>query len=252
MTDIALQLEDASFTRNGVEHFRELSFSLEIGQGALLLAEPQMRARQLLRVCAALERPTQGRVHWFGRPGGKLTQAQVLDLRRRIGWVHRGSRLVSNMTLIDNMTLGLVYHRNMSFHQAAELVEDLMERFGLYQHRFRRPAEIDHAAQRRAVYVRELAKRPRLLLFEDPSWDLDQDFEVLMDEVKSLTRNNETAYLLSDVTAQDMVGWVDWVLLMDDRGNQAWPSDTFDPASHSRFSSRSRNDDPGDGAEADG
>jgi ABC-type ATPase involved in cell division len=252
MTDIALQLEDASFSKDGIEHFQGLSFSLEIGQGALLLTEPQMRARQLLRVCAALERPTQGRIHWFGRAGGKLTQSQVLDLRRRIGWVHRGSRLVSNMSLIDNMTLGLVYHRNLSYDQAAELVEDLMERFGLYHHRFQRPAEIDHAAQRRAVYVRELAKRPRLLLFEDPSWDLDQDFEVLMDEVKLLTQNHETAYLLSDVTAQDMVGWVDWVLLMDDRGNQTWPSDAFDPASHSRFSWRTRCADPDDIAEADG
>ena len=252
MSDIALQLEDVSLTKNGMTLFKELSFSLEIGQGALLLADPQLRARQLLRVCAALERPTDGRIHWFGRPGGNLTQAQVLDLRRRIGWVHRGSRLVSNMSLIDNMTLGLVYHRNLSYPQAEELVEDLLERFGLYDCRFRRPAEIDHTAQRRAVYVRELAKRPRLLLFEDPSWDLDQDFEVLMNEVKSLTKHHETAYLLSDVTAQDMVGWVDLVLVINDRGGRIWPSDAFDPATHSRFPWRMSCHEPSDGSEVDG
>jgi ABC-type polar amino acid transport system ATPase subunit len=213
----------------------DLDFGLEAGQGGLVVASSAPLARDLMRTWATLRPPAGGELKLFGQ--GVLWSApdRLLDLKRRIGWVHRRSSLVSNMTILDNVILGMIYHRNIRRKVAEEEVKDLLDRFGLYHHRNRRPAELSFHRQRMAVHVRELAKNPKLILLEDPVVDLDDDFPALMREVKDRARAREAAFLVADINLIQVLSWVDLVLVVDEKDQRTYASVQFDPALHIPF-----------------
>ncbi|MEW5724906.1 MAG: ATP-binding cassette domain-containing protein [Thermodesulfobacteriota bacterium] len=235
MGETALSCENLFYDLDGFELFDGLSFKLEIGQAGLLLAEPQLRSRRLLQICATLRNPVRGEVSWFGRCGGPFGDIQRLDLRRRLAYVHREARLVSNMTILDNIVLGLIYHRNISHKAAEDHVSGLLQRFGLYKFRHRRPAEVSYHVQRQAVYLRELTKKPSLFLLEVPAVDLDQDFDLMMEVINETVTRKEAALLLSDLSGGRVLEMVDWVLVMRESGHALQSADEFDQAQYARF-----------------
>lgn len=232
MGEPALEIKNLDYIDNGDWLFNKLSFSLDIGEGALVLAHPQYRGRHLLKICATLERPDEGKISWFGRNYDYRNEAHILDLRRNIAWVHRESRLVSNMTLLDNAILGMIYHRNISRDLAHERVKDLFDKFRLSEYRNYRPATLGYSRQRVAAYLRELAKRPRLILLETPYLDLDQNFELVMNEIKEMALRKESAFIMSGVSAKELSGWVDKVIVLNDSGSMVLDAKDFDAAGH--------------------
>jgi len=225
----ALECEDLEYWESDEDLLHRLSFRLEFGQGGLILTDSQIRSRLLLRICATMGQPSKGKIRWFGRFEEHLTETQLVALRRRIGWVHREARLVSNLTLLDNIVLGLIYHRNLTHREAHSQVQDLMKRFNIYDYRNLRPAEISFDLQRTALYVREMAKQPRLFLFEAPALDLDQGFGLLMQEISELASRGESAFIISDITAKEALPWVDWVLILNNKHYKLLAANQFDP-----------------------
>ncbi|MEW6264756.1 MAG: ATP-binding cassette domain-containing protein [Thermodesulfobacteriota bacterium] len=235
MSELVLEGQDLEYEENGRRFFSGLSFSLVVGQGGLILSDLQLLSRRLLQICATLEQPARGWIRWLGRTEQEFNEAQVLDLRRRIGWVHRESRLVSNMSLLDNLVLGLIYHRNISHSEAAAQVKDLLERLGLYDDRHLRPAALPFALQRLAVYARELVKRPRLFLLETPVLDLDQYFDLVKIEIEGMVVRGEAAFLVSDLTAANTLDWVNWVLVLTEEGHRLLPAEEYKSDEYGRF-----------------
>jgi len=211
-------------------YFEGVSFRLNPGEGGLLLAEVLRNSRTLLYVCATLLEPTSGQISWFGQPAEPLNEKKALALRRRIGFIHRESRLISNMTILDNITLGLLYYRNISPREADFEVEGLLDRLGLLEHRNSRPAEVSYEKGRLAVYARELAKNPKLLLMETPSLDLSQNtYAMMMNDIRAMADRQECAFLVSGASPEESRPWVDWVMIMDKRDNPVRKIDEFDP-----------------------
>lgn len=230
-----LECRNIALADEGRVLYGDLSFGLNPGQGGLILSSPAGPARDLLRICATLDEPSQGAVSWFGRSLKDMGESTRLYFRRKIGWVHRRTSLVSNLSVLDNIILGAMYHRNLKRAEASAEVRDILDRFMLYDFRDRRPSELSFARQRLAVYVRELVKKPRLFLMEDAAVDLDKDFDVLMKEIKALADTKETAFLMADHAAEDVLGWADWVLVMDQDGHRMWSANRFDLKSHVKF-----------------
>ena len=212
-----------------------INFALEFGQGGLILTDPAWRGRMLLRFCATSIMPETGKVRWFGRTPRQYSDTGLAGIRRRVGWVHRRSSLVSNMSIIANITIGMIYHRNIKAGQALEEVTPLLELFDLYRHRNKRPADLSFARQKLALYVRELAKNPALIILEEPAVDLNQDFEVLMGEIRRRVDEGRTSLLIADHALDEVLDCVDWVLVMDDDGHRTWAVDQFDVDKHVPF-----------------
>ena len=220
MTDKALTLENLEYEDRGKDILNRLTLDVDMGTGLLVLTDSHLRARTLLSICASLLSPTGGQVSWFGRIGGHLRRFETLKLRRHIGWVHRGSSLVSNMSLMDNVTLGLVYYSNLTIDKAYFRVQGLMEKYGLHDFRRARPVELGFERYRLALYVREMAKQPMLYLFESPAMDLDADFPRLMEDVLSPVKLGQAALVMADQMVEVCLPCVDRILAMDGMGNR--------------------------------
>ncbi|MDY6851488.1 MAG: hypothetical protein SV487_05345 [Thermodesulfobacteriota bacterium] len=233
MSKQTLKCDNVGYDENGRTIFRNVSFSLEMGQGGFLLAELHRNSRLLLLLCSTLLRPTRGQFYWFGDPGQPKNKNFNLTLRQSIGLVHRETRLVSNMSIIDNITLGMLYHRNISYREARFEIKDLMERLDLYKYRNIRPAELSFEKQRLAVYARELAKKPKLFLLEAPTLDLGQRaYQMMMRDIRDRTDRQECAFLISAMSPEEGQKWVEWILVLGKDTSRMYPAGEFDPARH--------------------
>jgi ABC-type transporter Mla maintaining outer membrane lipid asymmetry ATPase subunit MlaF len=238
-----LACEQIEYTDQDQHALAGVTFHLEAGERLMVLADPRHHGEILLRICATLIPPTGGEISWRGRSNDEIQDPERYDLRRRIGFVYRSSSLISNMTLLDNVTLGLQYHENLGREAAYERASPWLGRFGLAEHRFVRPADLSPGGRRLAVYAREFMKRPELLLLESPFVDLDEGYQDLLTEAVEETRRDwGCALVVANVEPGRAKSWGDRVLILHGGRSRTLEAGDFDPGLHAD-SSRKRAED---------
>ena len=237
-----LACEQIEYAEQGQHSFSGVTFSLEAGERLVVLADPHHHGEILLRICATLIPPTGGEISWCGRSNDEIQDPELYDLRRRIGFVDRRSSLISNMTLLDNVTLGLQYHENLSRETAYVRAVPWLERLGLAEHRSVRPAALSPGGRRLAVYAREFVKRPEMLVLESPLCDLDEGYDdLLTDAVEEARRGWDCALVVANVDPGRAKSWGDRVLILRAGRSHTLEAGEFDPALYA-VSARKRGD----------
>jgi ABC-type ATPase involved in cell division len=222
--------ENLEYHEQGVRIMSEVSFRLEKGQRGILLSEPHRCATSLLKICATLIQPTDGKIAWFGRTMEEMRKDDLIQLRRRIGLVRRETSLISNMTIMDNVSLGLQYHNEIGQEQVLHKVTELLKKFGLYEYRFLRPAQLNFEHRRLTIYARELAKDPQLYLLEHPSLDLGELTYSLLQETFSACSIEGCAFLVASIIPEVVTRWGDWVMTFEEGRCRHFDVGEFDPS----------------------
>ena len=123
----------------------------------------------LLETAAGLRPVAAGELKLFGEPLAPLRGDNLTDIRRRIGLLFSGNgRLFSSLTVMENVTLPLRYHENLSLTEAADRVGPLLESLNIQSMSTALPAHLGRASTLRVALARALALRPELLLLDDP------------------------------------------------------------------------------------
>ncbi len=140
----------------------------------------------LLNLIGLLERPTSGRLEIAGRDTGTLDDALLTELRGAvIGFVFQFHHLLPAFTALENVLLpSLIAHGTLRAEDEA-LAWDLLERVGLKAAAAKRPGELSGGMQQRVALARALSRRPRLILADEPTGNLDT---ASADEVFALLR----------------------------------------------------------------
>ena len=127
----------------------------------------------LLHLIAGLDRPTSGELLLHGRSTTTLTSAEWTILRRdTIGIIFQGFHLVPALTAEENIALPLML-RGDAGRSVAARVEEVLDLVGMRARRRHRPGELSGGEQQRVAIARALAHRPRLLLADEPTGNLD-------------------------------------------------------------------------------
>jgi len=237
-----LACEGIEYAEQGQRSFSGVTFSLAAGERLVVLADPQHHGEILLRICVTLIPPTGGEIWWGDRRNDEMRDPERYDLRRRIGFVDRSSSLISNMTLLDNVTLGLQYHENLSRETASERAAPWLERLGLAEHLSVRPAALSPRGRRLAVYAREFVKRPEMLVLESPLFDLDEGYhDLLAGAVEEARRGWGCALVVAGIDPGRAKSWGDRVLILQAGRSHTLEAGEFDPVPYAA-SGRKRGD----------
>jgi len=145
----------------------------------------------LLNLLGGLDRPTSGEVVFDAKPLGPFTKKQMAQYRRfSIGMIFQNFNLISTMTAAENVRLALAFG-GVRGNQRHERAAALLDRVGLSDRAEHRPGELSGGEQQRVAIARALANRPRVLLADEPTGNLDS------------TRSRELLALLREMVDRD-------------------------------------------------
>ena len=154
-----------------VEILRGVSLSVPAGEAVAIVGPSGSGKTSLLMVLAGLERATSGRVVVAGRDLGALDEDQLALARgSSMGIVFQSFHLVPTMTALDNVALPLEFQDQPD---AVARATEVLDEVGLAHRLQHFPAQLSGGEQQRVALARALVTRPRVLLADEPTGNLD-------------------------------------------------------------------------------
>lgn len=171
---------------------RGVSLELAAGQSLALTGESGSGKSTLLYLIGGLDTPDAGRIEVDGADVAAMGDRARAALRRgTVGLVFQQFNLVPSLTVADN----LAFHARLAGRDDPTLVGGLAERLGLASLMARYPEDLSGGQQQRVAIGRTLAARPRLVLADEPTGNLDEATgDAVMDLLLELTA--DTALLM--------------------------------------------------------
>ena len=145
----------------------------------------------LLNMLGGLDRPSSGEVLFESKSLAPFDKKQIARYRRHsVGMIFQNFNLISTMSAAENINLALAFG-GLKFSERKRRAEELLERVGLRDRLTHRPSELSGGEQQRVAIARALANRPRVLLADEPTGNLDS------------TRSEELLTLLREMVSHD-------------------------------------------------
>jgi cell division transport system ATP-binding protein len=159
---------------NGPEILRDLTFSIEPGSFHFLTGPSGAGKTSLLRLLLLSLKPSRGRVTMFDEDVTNLDRDRLLQMRRHIGIVFQEFRLLEHLTTYENVALPLrVLGQPESEYR--NNVTELLEWVGLGERMKALPSLLSGGEKQRAAIARAVIARPRILLADEPTGNVDPD-----------------------------------------------------------------------------
>ena len=149
-----------------------------------------------LRLILREYRPTSGRIFVLGKDLGRLHQWKVPALRRQIGTVFQDFRLLPGKTVYENVSFALqVLGRPTS--EIRQVVPETIDLVGLSGKEGRQPEELSGGEQQRVAIARAIVNRPKLLIADEPTGNLDPQTSVGIMKLLDRINKRDTTIIMA-------------------------------------------------------
>jgi lipoprotein-releasing system ATP-binding protein len=152
----------------------DIDLSLAPGEAVALMGPSGCGKTTLLQILGTLDRPTAGSVTLDGVDPFALSEPALADFRnRRVGFVFQDHHLLPQCSVLENVLIPTLVCRDLPA-DVEKWARELLDRVGLGERLDHRPAELSGGERQRVALARALILRPRLLLADEPTGNLDQ------------------------------------------------------------------------------
>ncbi|MBV9570074.1 MAG: ABC transporter ATP-binding protein [Alphaproteobacteria bacterium] len=202
MSDAVLRLEGVARHyvqgQGTLEVFSDLSLAIRPGELVALVGPSGAGKSSLLHMAGLLESPSSGKIYINGAAASQLPDYERTRLRRElIGFVYQAHHLLPEFSALENVIIPLRIAGRGHQEARAEAVRLLTE-VGLAARLEHRPSQLSGGEQQRVAVARALANRPRLLLADEPTGNLDpRTAQGVFDLLLGLVRAEGTAALIA-------------------------------------------------------
>jgi lipoprotein-releasing system ATP-binding protein len=153
---------------------RECSLELAAGQNAAIVGPSGSGKSTLLHILGTLDTPTSGSVKLHGEDPFTLVERELAHFRNRnIGFVFQDHHLLPQLTVLENVLVPALAE-GAPAKDLVERARELLGRVGLAERAEHRPAELSGGERQRAGVARALLLRPKLVLADEPTGNLDR------------------------------------------------------------------------------
>jgi len=191
----------------GQEALSGLSLSVDKGEMLFITGHSGAGKSTLLRLVALIERPSSGQVIVDGQNTRRVKRRKIPAYRRQIGMVFQDHKLLYDRPVADNVGLPLVI-AGVNHRDAGRRVRAALDQVGLLHKEKRNPETLSAGEQQRVGIARAIVTRPKLLIADEPTGNLDPDLS--LEVMRIFRRFNEVGVTLliasHDISLIDRMG----------------------------------------------
>ena len=196
---IRLQAVEKVYRTDRIETVALANVNLEVAQGELLaiMGPSGCGKSTLLHLMGLLDVPSKGTVALAGRDMTRLGDTERARLRNAgIGFVFQSFHLIPELSVLDNVEIPLLYRR-ASAGERRRLALAALDRVGLSSRVHHYPSQLSGGQQQRVAIARAIVGRPKLLLADEPTGNLDSQMgDEVMALLESLNRDDDATVVM--------------------------------------------------------
>ena len=152
---------------------RNITLDFEEGEFVTVMGPSGAGKSTLLHILGMLDAPSEGEYFFEDRPVHRLTEKQLTELHKhQIGFVFQSYHLIDDLTVYENLETPLLYKKIKSSERKA-LVAEALDRFRMVAKKDLFPHQLSGGQQQRAAVARALITKPRLILADEPTGNLN-------------------------------------------------------------------------------
>lgn len=208
-----------SFTdgKSTVDVIRGLSLQVQAGEFVSIVGSSGSGKSTLLHVLGGLDRPTSGEVFINGTRFDTLGEAERGYVRNEhLGFVYQFHHLLPEFTALENVAMPLMLRKSSNFKDVKQQAEYLLERVGLSHRLTHKPGELSGGERQRVALARALVAKPKLMMADEPTGNLDRKTAVKIFELLSELRKEFNMAMLIVTHDEYLAQSADAILHMQD------------------------------------
>jgi phospholipid/cholesterol/gamma-HCH transport system ATP-binding protein len=194
-TGVPVEVRGLRKSFSGVPVLKGIDLSVNAGEIFVVMGPSGSGKSVLLKQIVGLEQPDDGEIFI----GDELVGTDAVMDKYRIGMVFQSGALLNSLTVGENVGLYLTEHRLKSPQEIEQIVKDKLDLVGLQRVENKYPSELSGGMKKRVAIARALVIEPQLLLYDEPTSELDPMMAVVIsDEILSLNkRTGATSIVVS-------------------------------------------------------
>lgn len=182
--------------KNGVNALYNINLTIEQGEFVYIIGPTGSGKSTLIKLLDGEEIPSKGLVEVVGINIGKLRHSKVPVYRRNIGVVFQDFKLLEKKTVFENVYFALEVI-NMPKLKARQRVREVLQLVGLSEKANSYPHELSGGQQQRTAIARAIANRPKLLICDEPTGNLDpQKSNDIIQLLEKINEEEKTTILM--------------------------------------------------------
>jgi len=177
---------------------KDVNLTIDQGDYVAIMGPSGSGKSTFMNILGCLDRPTKGEYKLDNQSVKSLNGNELAKLRNKtIGFVFQGFNLLARSSLLDNVSLPLVYASD-SKSLREEKSKKLLEKVGLGKYLNSKPNQISGGQQQRVAIARALVNQPRIILADEPTGNLDsKTSEEIMDLFNALNKEGITIIIVT-------------------------------------------------------
>jgi len=177
---------------------KSIELQIEEGEFVAIMGPSGCGKSTLLNILGTIDRPTSGKYMFRDREITELPEAELARLRRdNLGFVFQSFNLIDELTVAENVELGIVYRKWAGKDRRAR-VQAAMDRVGIAHRAKHYPHQLSGGQQQRAAIARAIVGQPSLILADEPTGNLDtENGAQVMGILQSLNEDGATVVMVT-------------------------------------------------------
>jgi len=178
-----------------IKVLKNISFSVNSDEAVSIVGPSGSGKTSIIMLAAGLEKSSEGSIKIQGQEITDLKENKLSQIRRQnIGVVFQSFYLIPSLTAIENVLLSLEANQKYNFDSEAEA---LLQEFGLSHRINHLPSELSGGEQQRVAIARALINKPKIILADEPTGNLDdENSQAMMKLLSDYSKKSKTSLVL--------------------------------------------------------